>query len=327
MRSIPQTQGLGRGLSLPDAFQGESEVLFSLDKTDTRCEGILLEFLCLSQLLPWWPIFPAFLLSHSWVQASRVFELFVPICLKNLRLQELHPCLSWPQQPHSPPSPTVALSQTSTSLGWPVSSRTSWNRTNGSTILLANPNWLSTTWCSGWPPNPSDSNWLLPSPLSFLSQRAQSKLLPYQTPFCSLNVLLPSSLHIHTSSFCLDLSLLWLVNSYSSFRTQFKYHLLFRTSLTPPGRLVPFSSGFLLSFALNVVTKSFLLHCIVIVAWREMLWLCYAAAKLPKTGYCQFFAISEDACISAYLLWIGFEMWTTVIHIFKALDACHKIVF
>ena len=72
--------------------------------------------------------------------------------------------------------------------------------------------------------------------------------------------------YIYISSFCLDPSLLYLVNSYSSFRTQFKYHLLFRPSLIPPGRVVSFLSGVLLFFTLNFFIKgiyhfeSYLLH-------------------------------------------------------------------
>lgn len=37
-----------------------------------------------------------------------------------------------------------------------------------------------------------------------------------------------------------------------------KYYLLFRTSLTPSGRLAPFLSGFLLFFALNIVISIFI---------------------------------------------------------------------
>lgn len=63
MRSVPQTQGLGSGLSCPEAFQGGREVLFSLDKADTRCEGILLEFLLFASITSPISIFTAFLFS------------------------------------------------------------------------------------------------------------------------------------------------------------------------------------------------------------------------------------------------------------------------
>lgn len=146
MRSVPETQGLGSGLSCPDAFRGGWEVLFSLDKADTRCEGRIsniwvrnlfffpgIYFYCL----------PLQYLSHSWVQMPWVFKLFVPICLKKLQTQKLHLWLSWPPQPQSfivsNPSLTFALgqtsAQTSASLGWSLASWTSCNRIQTDCLL------------------------------------------------------------------------------------------------------------------------------------------------------------------------------------------------
>lgn len=104
-------------------------------------------FYCLSPLLPQY----LFLLPSSSVPLTFLSANVkgIPIICSHLSqkiaIQELHLWLSWPWQPHSfilsNPSPTFALGQTSASLGWSLSLWTSWNRTNASTILLANPNW------------------------------------------------------------------------------------------------------------------------------------------------------------------------------------------
>lgn len=248
---------------------GGPEVLFSSDKSDTRCEGILLEEIT-SQI----PIFTAFLLGPPRILECR-YQLYsndlshlsqnstnpgiAPLFILTLAAFLLQTSLILP-----PPLPWVNPWQVLAGLSpeppnCPSASPMIHELPETERILLQFCLQTQTDcpWSNLWmAPKPSDPSWLLPF---------SSSLSPPTNSLLFLKCTLRPQ-YIYISSFCLDSSLLYLVNSYSSFRTQFKYHLLFRTSLIPPGRVVSFLSGVLLCFTRSFVIKgiyhfvSYLLH-------------------------------------------------------------------